>query len=394
MTVAKNMYRFIDKLMSLYSILIYYCILQFKIHKIVRQQGYQKVLIGDTGGYGHYASSVKIAEKIFQDEKNLILWIGWQKRFGSAKEAKLICPKLILIDLSFDSWCLKWYYGAEKQNQYISKKLRNKLVDKGYDVRILSEVYSNLETVKTAKFNRTSTSEFCYQSICYGNTPILPYTTVQLRASFERDFGIDFDSSLVIYLRDKGRNTKDITNWGRIGSPWLEYIKTIEFALSKKLNIFIIGDKNVKAIEYFKSKINSKLILNPKELNVRNSYFTTMATMCSKYYMGDMGGNNILRAYLRKKSLIINGFPTQNLIPYAMCAFKKIYYDGTTVSNLSILQINQIEKIKLINHSEDDILIYFKFYFQDIEHKLKNETKTIIYNSNIIEIVNGEVSIK
>ena len=399
MTMAKNIYRFIEKVMSLYCIWIYYCILQHKIHKIVSQQGYQKVLIGDTGGYGHYTSSVKIAEKIFQDEKNLILWIGWHKRFGSAKESKLICSKLYLIDLSFGLWILKWYYGSEKQYQYISKKLKSKLVDKGYDVRILSEVYLNLDIVTDTNSIRTSTSEFCYQSICFGYTPDLPDTTVCLRQNFERDYEIDFNSSLVIYLRDKGKNTKDITNWGRIGSPWIEYVDTIEFALHKKLNIFIAGDNNVKAIEYFKSEINSKLILHPKELNVRNNYFTTLSTMCSKYYIGDMGGNNMLRAYLRKNSLIINGFPTQNLIPYTMIAFKKIYFDGTEVPDLTKLQINQIEKIKLVHHSKDEILKYFKYYFQNIENefvenKSKNETKPRLYNSKIVEIKNGKVSIK
>jgi hypothetical protein len=382
--------------MLIYSILIYYCIVQHRMYTIVRTFRCKKVLIGDTGGYGHYVSSAKIAELVFNNNDNLILWIGWQKRFGSAKVSNFISNNLNLIDLSFDLSFLKWYNGTDKERQFISSKLKRKLIDKGIDARKLSDIYSAMESENNSSLSPQS--QFCYQSICVGESPSVTDATIILRDRLEREYGIDFDSSLVIYLRDKGKNTKDVTNWGRIGSPWIEYIETLKFALNKKLNIFIIGDNNLDAIKFFKSQINSKLILNPNDLKIENSLFTTIATMCSKYYLGDMGGNNLLRSYVRKNSLIINGFPPNNLVPYSTISFKKIYFDNKEVINLTRSQINQIDKIELKAHNKNEIFKLFKFYFQDINKKiydirLKDVHKSKFYYSQKIEIKNSRVKI-
>jgi hypothetical protein len=207
---------------------------------------------------------------------------------------------------------------------------------------------------------------FLHESICLGSKPEYSEVMVKYRKNIENQLDIDFDNSVVIYSRRKGEKSRDISNYGRNGSEWSEYLPLLNYIISKKLHIILVGDKSKQCIKYFKDIINSNLLIGNSGDIEDYQKFTMLATSNAKFYIGDQGGNNLIRALFRKKSLVINGFYGTEVLPFSFFAFKKIIDNSTEIKKGSYRNDESSKFATLASHNSIEILAFFQFYMDNI----------------------------
>jgi len=133
--------------------------------------------------------------------------------------------------------------------------------------------------------------------------------------------GFNLNKICTIYLRQKGKDHKDLSNSSRVGSSKKEYYALLKYLISKNYTILLVGDDlfSTSDLEIFKGRV-----LNFNSLKISKDLFQIFSFLNNQLYIGEAGGAQFFGLY-SKLSVGINFFPLGYAPPYNYILYKNVY---------------------------------------------------------------------
>jgi putative glycosyltransferase (TIGR04372 family) len=373
----------------------------------------QVVVIMSEGGFGHTITGPDIARRLFPDRRCVFIGLSEYKRHNW-KAASIwpdirvvFLPLNVGVDIGGRSIALPMN-ELEWLKEFLTNIIRRFIsLVAGQNVLFMSldQLYRSIPVPDEMRIlsDRRTHSSWSWPIHYFRLQRDVPASPVrvprkwyaQIRNRLNKAIS-SFDSAkqvrlCCLYLRQKGDNSADITDYMRVGSNLEAYLPAVKLLNRAGFQVLLTGDVLLNRKLYQECH---GLLVDAKNLGVKNDLFNLFAATEAEIFIGETGGGAWLPGLNGIPRLLLNGFPYGYGLPNSWVYYKTVRDPSGRLVHYSKLFSDhpfdyELEGMTIHNNSSEEICEAVSSFIEDVSKGKEGDL-----NARIIEQLPDHLWIK